>query len=183
MAAPTTFSATGTFYNPDGTLAAGQVTFTPLARTVPSSDVVPVQPVVAALVSGVLSQALVQGVAYTVQEQLTGKAAGGVWGSSYQIPGTGSVDLSTITSASPTTAPYQNGTSHVNNAASAVTVTHNLPSTPTWVDISPTSAIVTAVQVYISAITSTTFTVTTANAAGTATAVGAQLNFQWEAHI
>lgn len=182
MAAPTTILATGTYYTSAGVLAAGTVTFNPVARSTPSSDVVPGTIITATVTAGALSQALVSGVAYNVTENIVGPT-GAITNTSFQIPGTANVDLSTVSITTPTTAFYQNGTGILLVSTSAITVTHHCPTTPTWVDCSPTGPIIAATQIYVSAITSTTFTLTSANAAGTATSVTTAVPFMWEAHL
>ncbi|MBV9660449.1 MAG: hypothetical protein JO337_04765 [Acidimicrobiales bacterium] len=93
MPGPATFLATATFDPPAGGTATGTVTFTPQARSTPTGYVVAQQPVVATLSAGAISQSLVQGIAYTVLEQITGAQP-----AAYTIPGNGNIDLSTISS-------------------------------------------------------------------------------------
>lgn len=94
MTAPATFVASGTFYSPTGTTEAGTVTFTPLSRSTPSGNVVPQTPIQVSVPStGVLSQTLIQGVVYSVVEQF-----GSGIPVAYTIPGTGNIDLSSVSS-------------------------------------------------------------------------------------
>lgn len=94
MTAPSTFTVTGTFYNPDGTLASGSVVFTPVdARFKNNSNIVDQEPITAVLSSGAISQTLVQATnGYTVVEQITNRTAT----NKYTIAGTANLDLSTV---------------------------------------------------------------------------------------
>jgi hypothetical protein len=116
MAAPSTFTVTGTWYTADGTaFATGFVVFTPRAgaRSVNTGDVIPPTPIVATLASGVISQVLAQVTAgYDVVEVISKTASATAVGTlaginlspaqvGYSIPGTANIDLSAVAASVP----------------------------------------------------------------------------------
>lgn len=74
MTAPSTFTATGTWYHPDGSLASGEIHFkSTVARFKSNSNIINRQVTVAVLSSGAISQTLVQSSSgYEVTEHIIG---------------------------------------------------------------------------------------------------------------
>lgn len=97
MTAPSTFTVSGTWYHPDGSLAAGTVELTPTAsRFKNNSNVLPQETIVVALAAGAISQLLVQATAgYDVVEKITGLDGTVRVGASYHIAGTSNINLGT----------------------------------------------------------------------------------------
>lgn len=95
MTAPSTFTVTATFYDPDNTLAAGTVEFKPVDQRFKNNANIIDQEVIVAVLdgSGSISQVLIQATnGYTVTEKITGRTAT----PSYQIAGTANINLSTV---------------------------------------------------------------------------------------
>lgn len=95
MTAPSTFTVTGTWYDPDDTLAAGTIEFRPTdQRFKNNANIIDQEVVVATLNgSGAISQVLIQATnGYDVTEKITNRTAT----PTYHIAGTASLDLSTV---------------------------------------------------------------------------------------
>lgn len=69
------------------------------------------------------------------------------------------------------------GTGTVANGTTSIAITHELSSTPTRVQITPTTTLGSASEIYVSAKAATTFTVTVD------TDPGADVTFDWRASV